>query len=56
MCGSCRAPTAEVERGQRVLSSPSTVCHSICKAADFFRYATTGSLLSGARAGSGGRG
>ena len=45
--GGGQAPTAPVDSARRVLSAPSTVCHNICKAADFFRFATTGSLLAG---------
>ena len=37
-------PTAPMP--SRVLASPSTVCHRVCKAAEFFRYAVSGTMLS----------
>lgn len=44
-CGSCDRATAPVDC--TILSAPSTVCHRVCKAAEFFRYAVAGSLYSG---------
>eukprot|EP00887_Chlorella_sp_A99_P007742 scaffold20.g7742.t1 len=43
-CGSCARATAPVDTA--ILASPSTVCHRVCKAAEFFRYAVLGQLVS----------
>lgn len=37
-------PTAPIE--PRILACPSQVCSRVCRAAEFFRYAVTGSVLS----------
>lgn len=42
--GRCAGPTAPMP--SRVLASPSLVCHRVCKAAEFFRYAVQGTMMS----------
>jgi hypothetical protein len=43
-CGSAAVSTAPID--SRLLACPSSVCEQVCKAADFVRYATTGSVFS----------
>lgn len=42
--GHTLVPTAPIE--PRILACPSKVCSRVCRAAEFFRYAVTGSVLS----------
>ncbi|KAL6785838.1 hypothetical protein ACKKBG_A00370 [Auxenochlorella protothecoides x Auxenochlorella symbiontica] len=43
-CGGARAPAAHP--APKIVSCPSRVCRHVCKAAEFFRYAVTGGMLS----------
>jgi len=44
-CATCEAPSSPMT-GPKILASPSGVCRRVCKAAEFFRYAVSGALLS----------
>ena len=44
VCGSCARATAPVQT--TILAAPSTVCHRVCKAAEFFRYSVVGTIFS----------
>ena len=48
VCGPCQAPLLPVPRRRKMLSSPSSVCRRVCKAADFFQYAVHGTVAEGA--------
>lgn len=49
VCGPCEAPLLPVPRRRKILSSPSSVCRRVCKAADFFQYAVHGTVAEGER-------
>ena len=49
VCGPCDSPVGAVPRHRKILSAPSSVCRSVCKAADFFQYAVHGTVAEGAR-------
>lgn len=49
VCGPCASPVAPVPPHTKILSAPSAVCRHVCKAADFFQYATHGTVAEGAQ-------
>lgn len=56
VCGPCASPVAPVPPHTKILSAPSAVCRHVCKAADFFQYATHGTVAEGGSLGLGGPG
>lgn len=47
MCGPCDLPVGGVPTATKILSAPSSVCRSVCRAADFFQYAVHGTIAEG---------
>lgn len=46
-CGPCDSPVGPVPTHTKILSAPSSVCRSVCRAADFFQYAVHGTIAEG---------
>ncbi len=48
-CGLCDSPVGAIPTHTKILSAPSSVCRSVCRAADFFQYAVHGTIAEGGK-------